>query len=116
MKKMCWNEEEGPPENPTWRDLQNNPYIYTPVVEMLGPDGVVIEGFWKLRGMKKSSPNRFAKVVFDRQFVLKWIVMRLGPLIDSLSYNDLQKLIKEAKEMKKDADTGTAKNTRRPQV
>lgn len=78
---------------------------------MLSPEGARIEGFWKLRGMKKSSPNKLATVLFDRQFVLNWIAKKLGPLLDSISYNDLQKLIKEAKEMRKNAHTGTANNS-----
>jgi hypothetical protein len=87
-----------PVENPTWRDLCSNPFLHHPTPEMLQEGGAKIEGFFKVRGMSRYDPAIYCEVLFDKEFVKEWLQRKLGALLNSLTYNEWQKLLKEVKD------------------
>jgi hypothetical protein len=97
-RQYAKGKEYNPVENPTWRDLQSNPYMHKPTAEMLTEEGHKVHDFFRIRGQAKGDPPIYVEVLFDRAFVINWLQKRMGALLTSLPYNELQKLLKEAKD------------------
>ncbi|MBW4473256.1 MAG: hypothetical protein KME45_23210 [Stenomitos rutilans HA7619-LM2] len=92
-----------------WKEtfhLQGNPYLLKPRVEMLHPGGTKI--FKKFvppgRGGVATKKVTYTYVTYDRSYVAHYIYETVIKLFPRIPYNELQKLISEAIQIKKEKD------------
>lgn len=81
-------------------DLQGNQLSKLPTMEMLKSDGFVVLSNRSVAGESKFKSQRkdLINVRYQRDYVVKWIAKRLRFILIGLPWNDLMKLLKEARE------------------